>query len=487
MQKTVYHILGENDMKIRRFCALFFSLYLALSLSLPVLAAAEDGGGPPEDGPEASEPAAPESFRVDAKAALLIDPDTEEILYEQNAHEPLYPASVTKIMTCLLVLEAIENGKLSMDTVLTASETAISAVPPDGSSVGIKPGEELPVEELLYCMMLQSANEGCNILAEAIDGSIAAFVERMNQKAQELGCEDTHFCNTNGLPDANHYTTAWDLWLITREARTYPDFMPIVGTAYHEVPATNLAEARQLFNTNYLISSYKTSYYLYKGAEGIKTGSTEAAGYCLVASATRSDRSLLSVVLGAKRVVSPEITLTYSFIETAKLFDLGFDEFERKILLTADELVGEVGVELSQQQNTVKVHPAQEVERLLPKDMDPIRDVDRAITYTHESVEAPVEKGQVMGQITLRTADTVYATVDLLADEDVSVSRLLVFRRDLIEFLHRPTLWVILGGAVGFIFLVLILRAILKARRKRAARRQAVKRSGSSGYRGRRR
>ena len=473
-------------MKIRRFYALFFSLVILLSISAPALAA--EGGEEPEIPVEEPEEEEDLGFHVDAKAALLIDPDTGEILYEQNAHEPLYPASVTKILTCLLTLEAIDDGKLTMGTVLTASETAISAVPPDGSNVGIQPGEELTVEELLYCVMLSSANEGCNMLAEAIDGSIAAFVDRMNRKAQELGCEDSHFCNTNGLPDANHYTTAWDLWLITREARTYPDFMPIVGTAYHEVPATNISEARQLYNTNYLISSYRTSYYLYKGAEGIKTGSTEAAGHCLVASATRGDRSLLSVVLGAERVVTPEITLTYSFIETAKLFDLGFNDFERKILLSADELVGEVGVELSQEQNTVKVHPDQEVERLLPKDMDPIADVDRNITYTAKSVEAPVTKGQVMGQLTLQSGDTIYATVNLLADEDVSVSRLLVFRRDLIDFLHKPTLWYILGGSFGLIFLIVILSVVLKARRRRYNRRQAARRGGNnSGYRGRRR
>lgn len=479
-------------MKIRRFCALFFSLLLSLSLALPALAAEGDPAEPepssesaePEPAPEPQE----EAFYIEAKAALLIDPDTEEVLYEQNAHERLYPASVTKILTCLLTLEAIDEGKLTKGTVLTASESAISAVPPDGSNVGIQPGEELTVEELLYCIMLSSANEGCNVLAEAIDGSIAAFVERMNRKAEELGCEDSHFCNTNGLPDANHYTTAWDLWLITKEARRYPDFMPLVGTIYHEVPATNLSEPRQLYTTNYLISSYKTSYYLYKGAEGIKTGSTSAAGFCLVASATRGDRSLLSVVLGAERVVTPEITLTYSFIETAKLFDLGFDGFDRKVILGADELVGEVGVELSQQQNTVKVHPAREVERLLPVDMDPVADIDRSITYIADPVEAPVAKGQVMGQIILQSGDTVYDTVELLADEDVAVSRLLVFRRDLIDFLHRPTLWLILGGAGALIFLLLILRAVLKARRRRYNRRQAARRpGGGSGYRGKRR
>ena len=198
-------------MKIRRICALFFSLLLVLTLAAPALAA--DGTAdtaPPAEDTEPSEPVEPEEpeepagFSVEAKAALLIDPDTEEILYALNIYEPLYPASVTKIMTCLLVLEAIDKGKLKMDTVLTASESAITAVPPDGSNVGIKVGEELNVEELLYCIMLSSANEGCNMLAEAVDGSIAAFVERMNQKAQELGCENTHFCNTNGLPDVNH-------------------------------------------------------------------------------------------------------------------------------------------------------------------------------------------------------------------------------------------------------------------------------------------
>ncbi len=475
-------------MKFRRFYALFFSLVMLLSLSLPALAAegAEPEPGTESGGESGAEPEPQdEEFRVEAKAALLIDPDTEEILYEQDAHERLYPASVTKIMTCLLVLEAIDSGRLSKDAVLTASEAAITAVPPDGSNVGIKVGEELTVEELLYCIMLSSANEGCNILAEAVDGSISAFVEHMNQKARTLGCEDTNFCNTNGLPNVDHYTTAWDLYLITKEARTYEDFMPLVDTIYHQVPATNLSEPRELYTTNYLISSYRTNYYIYQGAHGIKTGSTSAAGYCLVSSATRDDRSLLSVVLGAERVIIEDLTLTKSFTETAKLFDYGFDRFDRKILLAADELVGEVGVELSQQQNTVKVHPAQEVERLLPKELDPVRDVDRIITYTAESVEAPVERGQIMGQITLQTGDTVYATVDLLADEDVSLSRLLVFRRDLIEFLHKPALWFALGGTAAFIVLILVLRVVIKARRRRYNRRQAARKN--NGYRGRRR
>ena len=438
-------------MKTRRFFSFFFCLIVLTSLLAPARAAKDDTG----------------DLEVEAKAALLIDPDTEELLYARNIHERLYPASLTKIMTCLLVLESLDRGEIARDTVLTASDVAVNSIPPDGSTAGIKAGEELTVESLLYCIMLSSANEGCNILAEGVAGSIDAFVDRMNAKAQAIGCEDTNFVNTNGLPDDYHYTTAWDLYLITKEARTHADFMPIVSTIYFEVPATNLSEPRKLYTTNYLVSSYRTSYYLYQGAQGIKTGSTSAAGYCLVSSATRSGRSLLSVVLGAERVTLEDGTvLTKSFTETAKLFDWGFDNFRRQVILDAGELVAEVPVELSQQQNSVKVHPAREVDRLLPKDLDPVKDIDREVIFDAESVDAPVAKGQVLGQIVLSRENTVYATVDLLADEDVSASKLLVFRRDLMEFLQRPDVWIAAGGAALLVVLGVILRSVLRSSRQ---------------------
>lgn len=470
-------------MKIRRIYALFFSLLVLLSLSSPALAAS--GGQEPDPAPPAAEEEEEPPFHIEAKAALLIDPDTEEILYAQDIHEQLYPASVTKVLTCLLVLEAIDQGKLTMDTILTASETAISAVPPDGSNVDIKPGEELTVEELLYCIMLSSANEGCNMLAEAIDGSIDAFVARMNQKAQDLGCEGSHFCNTNGLPDANHYTTAWDLWLIAKAARAYPDFMSIVGTIYHEVPATNLSDARKLYTTNYLISTYRTDYYRYPGADGIKTGSTSDAGYCLIASATRSGRSLVSVVLGAERIKEEDgTTITKSFTETKKLFDWGFDTFSRQVILGKGESIAEVPVTLSQEVNYVKVHPAREVERLIPNNMDPALDIQRECTFVSESVEAPIQRGQVLGQITLSYGDKVYDTVNLLADSDVSASRLLVFQRDVMLFLQKPAVRYSAAGAVGLVVMIAVLRLFFRSKRRKPKSRSGAR---SSGYRGRRR
>ena len=271
-------------MKNRRFLSLFFSLVLIFTLGTSALASDGDTG----------------DWEVAAKAALLIDPDTEEILYARNIHERLYPASLTKVMTALLVLEAVDSGRIAMDTVLTASQTAIDNLPPDGSNAGIKVGEEMTVEQLLYCILVVSANEACDILAEGVSGSIDAFVDAMNAKAQAIGCEDTHFANTSGLQDGNHYTTAWDLYRITREAMKHEMFMPLCNTKVIEIPATNLSGPRTYYTTNYLLSPMRATGYVYQGAEGIKTGSTSDAGYCLISTATRSGRSLLSVVLGRR-------------------------------------------------------------------------------------------------------------------------------------------------------------------------------------------
>lgn len=457
-------------MKNRRFLSLFFCFLLIFTLGSSALAADGDTG----------------DWEVAAKAALLADPDTGEILYARNIHERLYPASLTKVMTALLVLEAVDNGKLSMDTVLTASQTAIDNLPSDGSNAGIKVGEEMTVENLLYCILVVSANEACDILAEGVSGSIDAFVDAMNAKAKAIGCEDTHFANTNGLQNSDHYTTAWDLYLITQEAMKHEMFMPICNTKVIEIPATNLSPSRTYYTTNYLLSPMRATGYVYQGAEGIKTGSTSDAGYCLIASASRDGRSLLSVVLGAKQVTLDNgDKQVQSFSETIKLFDWGFDEFSRQVILGTDELIDEVPVTLSQEQNSVKVHPAEEIECLIPNDMDPETDITRTVTFTEESVEAPVTKGQVLGQITLSCGDTVYGTVDLLADEDVSASRLLVFRRDLVLFFQKPVVKIAIVAVAALIILIIVLRLTVFNRRRRYGRGYTGPRSG--GYRGRRR
>lgn len=266
---------------------------------------------------------------IHAKAAILVDGETGTVLYDKNMHEELPMASITKVMSALLVLEAVDRGQLRMDQNVTATESSMKGMVEDGSTADIKVGETLTVEQLLYCMLVISANETCNILGEAVSGSVDAFVEKMNQRAQELGCQNTHFANTTGLTQSGHYSSAWDIYLITREAMKHDDFMTIVNTKAYTVPATNMTEKeRELHSTNALISNWRMTGYLYSGAQGIKTGTTDAAGHCLVSSAIRGSRTLISVVLGCEEVKTEKGgTRVESFTETARLFDWGFDNF----------------------------------------------------------------------------------------------------------------------------------------------------------------
>ena len=199
-------------MKKRRLVSLFLSFLLLLPLFSLTSADAY------------------ESFDLDARAGLLIEADTGEILYEKNAHQENYPASLTKIMTALLVFEAIDEGRLSLNDSVTATESALNGLASDGSTANIVAGETMTVEQLLNCMLIVSANETCNILGEYISGSVEAFVARMNDRATELGCEHTHFANATGLHNSQHYTTAWDLYLITREAMKHDKFMEICNS-----------------------------------------------------------------------------------------------------------------------------------------------------------------------------------------------------------------------------------------------------------------
>ena len=197
-------------MKKRRL----FSLFLSFALLLPLFSLTSAD--------------AYEDFDLDAKAGLLIEADTGEILYEKNAHQENFPASLTKVMVALLVFEAIDEGKIALTDSVTATESAFEGLSSDGSTANIVPGETMTVEQLLNCMLIVSANEACNILGETLYGSVDAFVARMNERAAELGCEHTHFANATGLHNSQHYTTAWDLYLITREAlKQYPGF-PVV-------------------------------------------------------------------------------------------------------------------------------------------------------------------------------------------------------------------------------------------------------------------
>ena len=379
---------------------------------------------------------------VEAKAALLIDQKTGAVIYALNEHDELYPASLTKIMTCLLVLEAVDEGRLKLSQEITATPTALEGLAEDGSTAGIEAGETLTVEELLYCLMVVSANEAGAILAEKISGTVESFVDRMNAKARELGCENTHFMNPHGYHDSQHYTSAWDLYLITKAALEHPMFMTVCDASSHTVPATNLSPERQLNNTNFLIRSGRE--YYNADVHGVKTGSHSQAGNCLVTTAQHASMDLLCVILGADRTQDQKgIWWTYSFVYTDKLYNWAFDNFSYQVILKEDDVAGEAPVSLSSTDH-VTLRPEKAVELLLPKGVKP-EDLEKTVTLKSDPAEAPIAEGDVLGSMTITLDGEELAEVDLLAFTGVEASRLRVLWRDVKQFFSTAAAKAVLG------------------------------------------
>lgn len=438
-------------MKIRRILSVFLLIAVLIGLLGVVPASALDD-------PD-----------IQAGAALLVDAETGHILYAKNEHEHRAPASLTKIMVALLVLEAVDRGELSLDQPITATARSLVNLTWDSSTANIKAGETLTVEELLYCMMLVSANEVGDIFGEVVWGSWENIVVKMNERAKELGCTDTHFTNSSGLDDPQHYSSAWDLYLITREAMKYPEFMTVCNSKSYIVPETNMSPSRELHTTNGLISNWRYLGYLYDGAAGVKTGTTPDAGRCLVSTAKRDDRTVISVVLGADLDEDGRIM---SFTETARLFDWGFDNWVYQTVLQEDQPVS-VNVELSKETNSVFLYPETNPLLLLPKDLDTENDPDYScVVDIPDSVDAPIEAGQALGTVTISYRGVEYAKVPLLAAAAVPMSRFLEARRMVEQYLsHSNVRLGLVLLAVCLVLLVIWLRFALPGRRRGGGKR----------------
>ena len=459
-------------MKTNRIFSLFFTLLLAITLLVPAAAAEGDA------------PTLPEPPELNCQAALLVDYNTGNVVYAKNEHQEMYPASLTKIMTALLVLEAVDQGQLSLGDELTASRSAMTTgLDEEGSTAEIQIGEIMTVEEYLTCMLVVSANEACNVLAEAVSGSVDAFVDAMNEKAAALGCENTHFVNPTGLHDPQHYTTAWDMYLITRAAMEHSDFMRICDTGTAHIPATNLSEERTLHTTNYLIDGWRSLGYRNSDAHGIKTGSTDAAGHCLVSSAMRGSLHFLSVVMGGERLTLEDGEIrTYSFYDTNLLYDWALDNFSYQTVILESEEIQEVPVLLSDIDH-VTVHPAGDTEALLPTALSP-EDLERRVEI-QETVEAPVSAGQKLGTLTLSYDGVDYVTVDLLASFDVEANPLQALLRSIRDFFQRPVVRIV--GIILIVLVVLLLVWHFFFGRRRYRYGRSVTRRRRNTYRGRRR
>lgn len=331
---------------------------------------------------------------LNAKSAILMEESTGNILYESNPDERLPIASVTKVMTMLLIMEAVDSEKISLDDMVTVSENAMSY---GGSTMFLETGEQLTVNDMLKGIAVASANDGCVAMAEHLAGSESAFVDMMNEKAKELGMENTHFMNTNGLDEDDHYSSARDVAIMSRELMKHETIFN-----YTSIWMDTLRGGKfQLANTNKLIR-------FYDGANGLKTGSTSKALCCLSAAAKRNDMQLIAVVLGAP-------TSAERFASAKSLLDYGFANYAVNTQITAGDEVQNIAVEKGVDKE-VGVVAGDSCSTLVKKGQED--NITKEIKID-ETITAPIEAGQKIGTMTISRDGEVIADIDLNASSAV--------------------------------------------------------------------
>lgn len=335
------------------------------------------------------------ALEVSAPSAVLMEKETGTVLYEKDAHAKLEPASVTKVMTLLLTMEAIDAGQLSCDTVVTASAHACSM---GGSQIWLEENEQMTVDDMLKAVCVVSANDCAVALAEAVAGSEEAFVEKMNQRAAELGMNDTAFKNATGLPAQGHVTSAWDIALMSRELiLNHPDIRN-----YTTIWMDSLRDGKsELVNTNKLIR-------FYEGATGLKTGSTDSALYCLSGTAERDGMELISVIMKAP-------TSAQRFDDAKALLSYGFSTYALETIVP-QEALPPIPVELGTQ---ATVQPVLGEETALLLEKAKAGQLSQSVELA-ESVAAPVARGDTLGTLAVTAGEETVAQIPIVAGEDVA-------------------------------------------------------------------
>ncbi len=333
-------------------------------------------------------------LELSAPSAILMEASTGQVLYEQNSHERRPPASVTKIMTMLLVMEAIDNGTIKMDDMVRCSEKAASM---GGSQIYLEPGEEMSVRDLLKAVAVASGNDAAAALGEFVAGSLEGFVAMMNERAKELGMNDTHFINCNGLDDPEHLTSAYDIALMSRELISHPGIFEFTTIWMDSLRGGKFG----LVNTNKLIR-------FYEGANGLKTGSTGEAKYCLSASAKRNEMNLIAVVLGAPSSKD-------RFADASKLLDYGFANYAiANSLITEEELQPIKVLKGTQPQAAITTPGGYNV--LVSKAK--VNEIEKRISMPEE-LEAPVRAGEKIGEISFYIDGQQIGGTDVVAKDNV--------------------------------------------------------------------
>ena len=351
-----------------------------------------------------------ESPTINSKAAILVEVSTGRILYEKNSTKQLYPASTTKVMTAILVLE-----KCNLTDMVTVNETALGNLPSGYVTCDLQVDEEISVNDLLYALMVKSANDAAYVLAKHVGGSVDAFADLMNIKAREIGCTGTHFVNPNGVHDDRHYSTAYDLYLITKYAMQNETFRKLVATTEYTLPATNKYPNadRSFTTTNQLLNPESTAYY-YKYATGVKTGYTSQAGNCIISMASRDGLDFIAVVLGGGATPSG---LNARFIDSKTLFNYGYDNYTLTKVKEAKTVVETIEIENgTKETKNLNVLINDSITVINNKSIN-MNDIIPEIKID-ENILAPIEKGQVIGSIKYKVDDIEYSS-ELIADHAV--------------------------------------------------------------------
>ncbi|HWQ42926.1 MAG TPA: D-alanyl-D-alanine carboxypeptidase family protein [Desulfosporosinus sp.] len=334
-------------------------------------------------------------IETEATSAILMDAVSGQILYEKESHKELAPASVTKLMTLLVAADAVANGKVKLTDKVTASENASKL---GGSQIYLKPGETFSLEEMLYAIAVGSANDGCVAVAEHINGTHEAFVEEMNAKAKALGLKNTHFVNAYGLPAEGHYTSAFDLAVMAKEALKYPLIRKLTSTKEYDLRDGKF----KLWNTNKLL-------WWYAGADGFKTGWTNEAKYCLASTVERDGLRLICVVMGVPQVRG-------HFAESMKIYNYGFAKYAFKQFAPAEQKQGVVKVQKGTE-NEVQAITEKPLGVTVEKGKDKNFWVE---TKLSPEITAPILTGQKLGEVLLYRDDQLQASVNLIADHTVA-------------------------------------------------------------------
>ncbi len=401
------------------------------------------------------------------KAVYMINLDTGIVVYEKNSTEKVFPASTTKIMTYIVTVENVPDVK---NTKVVVEQEVLDELLGTGSSLsGLENfvGQTVTVFDLLNCLMVKSGNDAALLLAHHVgNGSTQTFIDMMNQKAQELGCKNTHFVNPHGLHDPDHYTTAEDLATIMQYAQTLPDFNEICGTVSTYISA-DTEKNYPLITTNYLIDQVNGGDYYYEPCKGGKTGTTDEAGYCLCSTASNGGYTYMCIALGSPSVNAhgEEVETNGAMVDTKKLYEWAFANLELKTVVDEKKPMCEVPISLAWDQDTIQLVPQGSFSTILPSDVESSSMDVR--TDIPDTLTAPVLEGNIIGTATVSYAGQELCTVNLIAAETVERSKMLYFLESAKKILRSR--WMILAITIVVILFIIyiIITQIYNNKKKR--------------------